>query len=257
MDRIQKEDINCFIQEKLSRRYKFSNSFFSLSQIEEKCNSGELYVYIYDETVLLFENKNNFLNLYYYSNSMLWMNEIYKLDIPRGKTVVNIVQRNMVLPEGVLYKPYKIFGRLRRGIVTDEQGIKQENANFCEIKHSSELLQLMNSTFDMFVDHIPDEAELKKLIMSNSVICIKENENICGFVIFEDKLKTSYIRMVCVGEKYRRRGIGSRLMNMYFNIHRDMTGFSLWYDTTNQSARELYDKYGYREEKMYNLIYIF
>ena len=139
MVRIQTDGLDYFIKEKLSKRYKFSNSFFTLPQLEEKCTSGELYMWTNDDTVLLFEDKNYFSNLYYYSDSMLWMNELDKWDIPRRKTVVSIVQRNMKLPENVISKPYKIFGRLRRGIVTENEDITLEKAQFCEIKHSSQV----------------------------------------------------------------------------------------------------------------------
>ncbi len=75
-------------------------------------------------------------------------------------------------------------------------------------------------------------------------------------LVARDKEKTSYVRMICIDEKYRKKVLGNQLMNGYFKMHKEYKSFTLWYDINNTCAYSLYQKWGYEPEDMYNLIFI-
>lgn len=238
---------NNIIRDVLTKRYKYTNAYNALNQ-------NNISVWMEGDVVIVLEKKYQFSEVFYYSNDLNWANNLQKINWAQEPKVLNIVQREIEAPLIMGKPPYKIFKRLRKSGSSLYNNVE---TCFCNINDFEELIDIMNTTFDPLVDHIPVGDELKKIINEGSVICIRDKKEIKGFIIFEDKMKTSYIRMVCVNKRNVGMGIGSRLMEMYFKIHSEFVGFTLWVDIQNKAADALYRKFGYCEDKMYNLIYVF
>jgi GNAT superfamily N-acetyltransferase len=127
---------------------------------------------------------------------------------------------------------------------------------YCKENDFLRLREMMDSTFEVVGDNIPSDSELLDLIRQESIICSRIEHEVVGFIIFEDKGKTSYIRMVCIDENHRGEKLGYRLMTMYFLIHLEFCGFTLWYKSDNVPAFSLYSKWGYKDEDMHDYIFL-
>lgn len=237
-------------------RKKYSNSYYSVNEIGEKCRECKLSAYETKTAFLIVEKQNQIDILYYFCDSWDWLEEIREIKKNHQRLVMSIVQRNREYDiQNYEYSVYKIYQRLRKNTntVDFENNIMTE---YCTLEDTDTLKYMMENIFDVFCDHIPTNKELENFISQKNIICVRVESIVVGFLIFEDKEKTSYIRMICIDEKYRRKGLGNQLMNGYFKMHKEHKSFTLWYDINNTSAYSLYQKWGYEQEDMYNLIFV-
>lgn len=261
MNRIAQNKLYDRYVEEIRARRKYSNCYLGLKEIQEKIKAHTIVGYEEVDGLLLIENQTKMYVVYYMSENWEWISELEKIKKPELPLVISVVQRSS---DGSNFEQefnergytlYKKYGRLR----ADGTHIRIDDtieADYCRLTDREQLRTMMDCTFDSKSDHIPEEDELDAFLTGNSIICVRENDLVKGFIIFEDKGKTSYIRMVCVSELCRGSGVGSKLMNMYFGIHEGYKSFTLWYDTNNIPAYALYHKWGYEKEDMYNLIFV-
>lgn len=259
MNSINCRDILCKYKEVKQTRKKYSNFYDSVNELREKCRECKLSAYEADKAFLIVEKQNQIDILYYFCDSWDWLGELKEIKKHHGSLVVSVVQRKDIIDSDIFldygYSLYKTYQRLRKlqTVVAFEDAIKTE---YCTAEDKTVLKNMMEDTFDVASDRIPTDEELEAFISKGNVICVRIGNKVAGFIIFEDKKKTSYIRMVCIDEKYRGKGLGNQLMNGYFQIHKEYKSFTLWYDTDNTTAYSLYRKWGYEQENMYNLIYV-
>lgn len=259
MDLIIQEDIFTRYTEVMKCKKRYSNCYFSVHEFRARWEEDKLIAYQKETAFLIIEKQKDFNYLYYICDSWDWLQEIGEIKKEFPKLVVSIVQRK----ENELQKPflehgysvYKTYQRLRK---TEKTGESEKGivADYCVAKDKDRLKKMMQGTFDVLSDHIPSDKELDAFLEEKKIICVRENDIVIGFIIFEDKGKTSYIRMVCIDHACRGKGIGSKLMHTYFQIHGGYKSFTLWYDINNSPAYSLYRKWGYEEEDMYNLIFV-
>lgn len=235
-------------------RRKYSNCQFMTSEIEEKVQFGILFAYDLQDAFLMIEYRRELYYLYYTSNSWDWLSGLDMLKEQYPQLIVSIVQRQTAETgfgeKG--YPVYKTYQRLRsRG-----NSVELSEADYCNEQDKYDLRKMMDDTFDILSDHIPTDEELELFVTNKQIICVRSDGKVAGFIIFEDKGKTSYIRMVCVDKDYQGKGLADDLMKMYFGIHQNYTGFTLWYDIQNDKAGSLYKKWNYEEEGLYNIIFV-
>lgn len=75
----------------------------------------------------------------------------------------------------------------------------------------------------------------------------EENGEVCGFITASRVLDEVSIFNVAVTEKYRRRGIAQALMEKLAEISADSAFITLEVRESNNAARRLYEKLGYKE----------
>lgn len=251
----QSKIVERYIKE-IRQRRKNSNCQFMIPQLERLVQLEKVFAYELEDAFLIVENKGLIYNLYYMSDSWDWLQYARIIKKYYSKIVISIVGKQLYEIETNFsknkYSVYKTYQRLR----CKEKNIVFSDVEYCSIEDKEVIKEMMDNTFDMFSDHIPSDEELVAFLANRQIICVRQNDLPVGFIIFEDKGKTSYIRMVCVDERHQGKGIASELMTMYFYIHKEYTSFTLWYDMKNERARSLYEKWDYQEEQLYNLIYV-
>ena len=243
-------------------RKKFVNCYFNLNDIKNLWQEKRISAYDLDDCFLFIEKRKDMSCLYYMCNSWEWIKDIKEIkekDFKMQPLVISFVQNNHLDIASNFEKSgfpvYKIYQRLRQS--NNCEGIVSNlSISYSTIEEFDILIELMNDMFDILSDHIPNENELKMFIQNKQVICVHMADKIVGFIIFEDKNKTSYIRMVCVDKNYQGCGIGKQLMSYYFQIHKDYKSFTLWYDIKNVAAFSLYSSFGYVKEDICNYIFV-
>jgi ribosomal protein S18 acetylase RimI-like enzyme len=239
-------------------RKKYSNSYISVNEFHDLCEQQRVSMYEDGTDYFLIKKEEGFEHLYYYCDSWDWLDEMEIIKKEHPVLVLNIVQRKGENKEEHLlkkgYSVYKIFQRMRR---TGECLSNRDNKiEYCTDEDKRTLREMMDDTFDVLVDCIPSDDELYYFIKNGNIICVREGNCVAGFIIFEDKGKTTYIRMVCIDKTFQRKGIGQYLLDTYFQMHREYVSFTLWHDVNNQAAHGLYLKNGYKEENMYDYIFL-
>ena len=87
------------------------------------------------------------------------------------------------------------------------------------------------------------------LVESGVVLVAEEAGNVSGFVCAKAVAGDWEIENMVVAKQGRRRGIGSGLLDELLRCIRNQAGAAVWLEVreSNQPARSLYEKYGFRE----------
>lgn len=259
MELIGRDDILKKYAEVVSNKRKYSNCYFSVAALGSKIEEQKVYALEIREAFIIIQKEPTFHYLYFVCNSWEWLLSIEDIKKEFPQLVVSIVQKGKLdLQKPFLdygYSVYKIYQRLRNIKISKADSMDIE-VEYCISKDKKALNVMMRENFDVLSDHIPSDQELDDFLREKKIICVRKKGTLAGFIIFEDKGKTSYIRMVCIAQNFREKGIGNYLMEKYFAIHRNYVSFTLWYDMKNYPAYSLYHKWGYEEEKMYNYIFL-
>lgn len=260
MKAVNQSDIYSICERVLQERRKYSNCYITLSEIKYRSEKDVLHAFSASETLLLVDRRETGNYLYYLCDSWEWLDELMLLKKKYGQIIISIVQNHELLETDILLNKglviYKTYQRLRIKQIEKQKIEANGFIDYCRKSEMKKIRQMMESTFDRVSDCIPTDAELEQLLENNNIIGMQVRNDLVGFVIFEDKRKTSYIRMVCVSESYRGKGVANSLLSMYFNIHPDFKSYTLWYDIHNEIAYRLYNKWGYQKENMFNYIFV-
>ncbi len=260
MSMITKEQIYHLYTEAIQKKYRYSNCYFQPQRFEEWLKEDAVSCYSFENSIIFLLNETDHIKVFFMSDDFEWINN-FKIIVENIQNiyVIEIVTKGdpecYDLSTKIRCREIIKYERLRNGGEISES--KTDEYFYCTEKDHKILREMMDSTFRPIGDHIPSDIELDGFIKSKSIIGIYDNESIAGFIIFEDTKKTSYVRMLCVNEKYRGKGIGNKLMQCYFSIHKDFKSFTLWCRADNTPALNLYiNKWNYKKENLYNYIFI-
>lgn len=229
----------------IESRYRYKNCYFQIAELDGWARDGLVRGYVIDGGLLIMKRENGFEKLYFLSNEMKWMARLQdiKKALQIDSLVIEIVSRGEVneydvatyttVQDVIRYDRMKSVGKR---VELSERAVDC----FCEESDFETIRAMMDETFNPIGDYIPSDEELRGFISSRSVICERDESRVVGFIIFEDKKKTSYIRMVCVDERYRGHHLGRKMLDNYFALHRDYKGFTLWCRSDNIAAKSLY-----------------
>lgn len=245
----------------------YSNCFLAFGIVQEKINQGKMFVFCETDIVVLLEKKDGCYQFYYFLSQKeipgtSWVNlkmqlEEYgplKLELisKSDKAVYNTVVSNLNFS---LYKTYlrksffcgNIIKPYREMLDTDTA--KPEDVNY--------IYDMLMDTFDLISDYIFDKGELMDLILKGNILKIVLAGEIAGVLIFEDTKYTSYAKVLCINEKYRNNVIGYALFAKYINMHLSFIKlFYLWVDKDNHDVLGLHNKFGYKEDRLKDYIFV-
>lgn len=130
------------------------------------------------------------------------------------------------------------------------------NIHLLTADKKTEIQELYNKYFDKFVERIPTGEEIDTFIEHKSAYYFSDNDEIQGFIIFEIHGITSHLRYWFVHPNYREKKIGSKLIQLFFNIGDAVKRELFWVIESNENAIKRYKHFGFVEEDMHNLILI-
>lgn len=246
--------------EALKKRYAYSNCYFQLSDLESWLEEEKVSCWSLEQALVLLVCETGYTKLFFMSDDFAWLRwlEAFREKAPGTLTIEAVVRGEPGIYDFSARIPCREvvqYTRLRSSGQTAEYD--GDDSLYCMESDFAELRRMMDHTFRPVGDHIPGDDELKCFLASGSVIGIRDNGSLAGFVIFEDMKKTSYIRMICVDEAFRGKGLGNELMRRYFSVHNGFKSFTLWCRVDNTPAMNLYkSRWNYREENLYNYIFI-
>ena len=111
------------------------------------------------------------------------------------------------------------------------------------------------------VEEVISKEYFKNLIKNEEIYIAKEDKEIVGYIIFNIKEKENPIRKqlnidaICVDEKHRGKGIGTKLLEVVKEIAKSKgcTDLYLTVNQENENAIKVYEKLGF---KVKNIVYM-
>ncbi len=91
--------------------------------------------------------------------------------------------------------------------------------------------------------------QYERRVAAGLILLAEEQEKLSGFVCAKVVAGEWEIENMVVAETARRRGVGGGLLGELLRLARDQAGAAVWLEVreSNQPARRLYEKHGFRE----------
>ncbi len=238
--------VNEIYAEFIRKKKKYTNCYFTIEELREQCSEKQFWTEMRKGSLLIWQQECGYKKLYFVGDDFCWINDF---QVTETETVVIEIVTKGGLGEYDISKKMECkdvlqYTRFRRKGFSEPNKLPEEDAEYCTEMDIPAIRYMLETNFSAIGDYIPSDAELRAYIQNRLVICLRDERNIMGYIIFEDKGKTSYIRNLCVNKKYRSKEIGKKLMLAYFYMHKNFKGFTLWCKTTNDPALKLYTNWG-------------
>lgn len=213
---------------------------------------------------LLIES-DDFYKYYFVINNINDLDENLKFlqDISFDKTIVCEIVGNknyiMDLQNELLENKFYIYTSLfRMNKLRRINGNFHLEENIYQLKEDKlpALQEIYNIYFNKFAEQIPGEKELLKMVQENNIYYFSDNDEIQGFIIFENTGIVSHLRYWFVHPEYRGKKIGSKLMDLFFNKFDQVKKEIFWVIESNDNAIKRYKHFGFEKEEMYNIVLI-
>ena len=142
-------------------------------------------------------------------------------------------------------------------IGVDENNRKDnENVVIASEKDLEDILDILQSNFDIYAEQIPEREELQDFINKKLIYLYKIEDEIAGLMIFELFPSSFYLRYWYTSTKYRNRGIASSLYKKAMFISGNIKRQMLWVVQDNKNAIERYEHYGFKKDKLIDKVMI-
>jgi ribosomal protein S18 acetylase RimI-like enzyme len=242
-----------------------TNCFVTTEQFSKLIKNGMLYQVYLGEVAFLLKKNKGFLNLYYYAASI---DELAKsLPLIHATTnnetiVVDLVTKNELFKEKLVFEEnqFNVYTSLirmsRLGNIRHEEGSNLKNVRNAKPKDAVVVRQLLTTYFDPRAEQLPDMDNLAGWIKENNIILFEEQGKVVGFIIYDLKATTLYLKYWFVHPDFRDLKIGSQLFKEFLVRGKDTQRQLFWVIRSNENAIKRYLHYGFKEEKMYNYVLI-
>ena len=225
-----------------------------------------LFFTVRDSELFFFEEKKGFFNIFFAvsrdADVISLLNDIKRDEGIAVPMVTELVVRtgkdqSLGSPSAVLKRMMHV-GDLKRHEASASQA---EGRELTEIKMADEydietVSEIFRNHFNPLTERIPDEKELRSLIENKGIILAMDAERCVGFIIYEKSGQGLHLRYWWIAEDQRGKGIGSRLMDHFFEASEGTRRQFLWVFADNDNAIKRYRHYGFDFDGTQDDIYI-
>ena len=233
------------------RRPKYTNLFVNyddFNTILDNCN-----FFVRNNNIFIIKKYTNFYKFYYLINNYKNLNNLNDFfGLYKKPIVLEIISNSKIndnLYSQIGFKHYKVYSRYR----TDKKNKNFDMVKIAKLEHIEEILKLINETFHPLSDYIPNNDELKELILKEEVFIVTVDYKLAGVSIYEKKNKNYYFRLSCVHPNHRPGLIGYMLAS---TTPQNGENYSTWIDDNNLEAIKLNTFLGYKEDGTKNYIFV-
>lgn len=244
-----------------------TNCYLPCHEVMDKIAMHDIYCFCYEGIVILIHPVDDITKMYYFleDRDCLIPDLVTKIRMDldhyqnlEGTVVARMPNRNVDVLERLQFHPYKKYIRKQMIPETTKQYEAIHKAETADMDDLNDIYQLLYGTFDIMTDHLVSKAELRTLIEVCQVLKIAIDGELAGVLLFETFGKKSYLRSICVSDKFVGKKIGLSLLYTYILKNLETTKlFYLWVESTNKRAIQLYEKLGYKDDGMQEYIYLY
>lgn len=242
-----------------------TNFYINYPRIEYYINLKKLFFIKFKDCVILFRENNLFNNLYFFTKDLnvlsIVLQEI-EIHFKNKNLILDIVTKNQNddVVELFLKKGFNKISILKRMYklpnvenLTNRK-TNSDNIRFANLFDLSSIKNKLDTNFNKEVEQLPDNYELKKLIVDQNVLVHEINNELNGFLIYKKNGKIMNLNYWYVDFQKRDLKIGSQLFERFLIEGQDCLKYQLWVITNNENAIKRYLHYGFQEDYTYNLV---
>lgn len=243
-----------------------TNCFVATEQFVKLIDNKVLYETTIGEVVFFIKKNNSFSNVYYYAASIEELSlALPQLIINMGDEtlIVDIVTKDELCKEKEVFElnGFSSYTSLVRMSSMGSVDISDTHIPTSKLRNARkedvlEIHGLLMSFFDPRAEQLPDQEDLLLWIEQDSILLYEEQGKIAGFIIYDLKTTTLYLRYWFVHPEFRDLKIGSQLFKEFLKRGQHTQRQLFWVIQTNENAIKRYLHYGFKAEKMYNFVLI-
>lgn len=244
----------------------FSNFYSNPQKIQQWIVNDELYYYEKNDAAFFLRSDQNVWHLYFFSaNHDALVRELNANSFVKNQFVVTDLvykgEDTKITPLLALsgFSPYR---HLFRMCYVPE---KSESINTLADEHdihladkldTDQILSLLKSSFDILAEQLPPPHEIESAIEAKQIWVARVPSGLGGLLFFETQGVTSLLRYWLIAPALRGKGIGKKLMQVYFSLHPNVQRFLLWVMSDNEDVISRYKHYGYIPDGLINQVLI-
>ncbi|MGU3376333.1 GNAT family N-acetyltransferase [Chryseobacterium sp. M5A1_1a] len=240
-----------------------TNFFISEMQFNELQNENKIKVFKTDKACFLITEDDGFSRFYFIVSEISALKPMleYLSKTLEGEITVEMAGNLKYLENVKEFFLENGFYEYSSMIRMNKMRLEVKDVNFEDIHlltedKKAEIQKIYNKYFDKFVERIPSGNEIEHFVANKNAYYFSDNDEIQGFIIFESHGITSHLRYWFVHPDYREKKIGSKLIQLFFNIGENVKRELFWVIKSNENAIKRYKHFGFAEEDMHNLILI-
>jgi hypothetical protein len=221
------------------------------------------------ETVIFYLEEKSFKRLFFYSANVEQLGKL--LDIKIENCLIDFIYkyRNMEFESALInigYKELACYKRIYNDAINDFLKLNEisrllryykENIILsADVMDAEELYVKMNASFDIKVSHFPTLDELRDIIAKKQVLIIKNNNEICSYLIFNFQGKKCYLNFLFNDTFVNPMNSIALLIKLYTMLKEEGINYSYaWVDGKNIPALNIHKMFGYKYDRLEDRIY--
>ncbi|MDH1882710.1 GNAT family N-acetyltransferase [Empedobacter sp. GD03797] len=240
-----------------------TNFFMTESQFNQLLSENKIIVFKTEKACFLLTDDFGFKRMYFIVSNALELNPFLEYLTANYQSEISVETAGnsnylQEIKETFLQNGFFEYSSMVRmsKIRNEKEELNFENIHLLTIDKKEEFHSLYKKYFDKFVERIPTSEEIDAFIENKSAYYFSDNNEIQGFIVFEIHGITSHLRYWFVHPNYREKKIGSKLIQLFFNIGENVKRELFWVIESNENAIKRYKHFGFVEEDMHNLILI-
>lgn len=255
-------EVRLYINQIRSLKKGFITNFFpDPKKIEIWITHHSLFVTESNEVIIFIKNDDGFKYLFYCATNKDVLNEVLS-SLPSEEIYVfnQIVDART---DATLINSFENIGfSIRKSLVRmskiyEKNGISKIDDTFAASFNDLSLIdEMLHTNFDKYSEQLPSKEELVEFLQLDHIIILKKDEEIAGFILYDQSPSTLYLRYWLVNSKFRDQGIGSCLFNEFQKRGSSCRRHMLWVVEDNENAIKRYEHYGFSRENMNDYVLI-
>lgn len=240
-----------------------TNFFMTESQFNQLLSENKIIVFKTEKACFLLTDDFGFKRMYFIVSNALELNPFLEYLTANYQSEISVETAGnsnylQEIKETFLQNGFFEYSSMVRmsKIRNEKEELNFENIHLLTIDKKEEFHSLYKKYFDKFVERIPTSEEIDAFIENKSAYYFSDNNEIQGFIVFEIYGIISHLRYWFVHPNYREKKIGSKLIQLFFNIGENVKRELFWVIESNENAIKRYKHFGFVEEDMHNLILI-
>lgn len=224
-----------------------TNMFFSRQALDTLIAEPSTTVFYKEDLIALFVEETDMIRTYFCAKHISALIQIESVisSLPNKPIITDVIGKEPQVGnqakalQTVKFEQYSVFIRMYCSSPPEMRNVDFSEVQYAVENDINELLDMLYLEFDPLFAHIPNAAELKTAISKKEITVIRKENCIAGMTFFENTSPHNIcLRYFIVSKKFRRQGIGSKLLAKSFTESEHGTRYMLWVGTYNPAIEK-------------------
>lgn len=241
-----------------------TNFYVERGRAEEWISNKEMFFLQFKDVTFILRCSRDFYHLYFfYSNDEHFAYFIQKV-VGLNLTLVIDLLGNSQTPSqeysilrNIGFLEHQKLLRMRQGAI--KRKTHRNKTLICNgvLKDIEQIKSLFEKNLDKYSEQIPNNQEIKKAVEKQQILVCSIEKKVVGLLYYDIQGARSHLKHWLVSSEFRGKGIGTALIEEYYNLSFEAKTFTLWVIASNESVIDIYNRHGYRFDGMYDSILLY